>query len=248
MSIVRHIHADLLGAATSRTLRVAVPCIVAFAALVTAGLVTTYGTENEVADLATAWGQGEVLVDPLSGLLVAAVLATFWGAAHRDGAILWSFLAGAGRWRVAVSALVVALLVALVTGVLAAAAKIGTLTALAPSDVPLVWSSHPHGTWAVGGGIFAVATFSLTATCLAFLLRHGAATLGVLFTWVLLVEPLVAGLLPREGRPWLPGHALIAVRDHVPDVSTVAALATSLGYTAALVAVTLVVVARRDPA
>lgn len=248
MSLTQQVRADLSTAAASRTLRIAAPLIAGAAALVTLGLAVTYGTNTQVADLSTPWGQGEVLVDPLTGLFLAAVLASFWGAAHRDGAILWHYLAGERRWHVVASAITVGALVGVLVGVVATAAKIGTLVASLPDGVSASWWESSHGTWAVGGAVFAAGTLAVTATCLAFVLRNGAAALGVVFGWILLVEPLVVSLVPSEWRAWFPGHAMIAVRNHVESVVTTQALATSLAYTALLVVGTVLLVQRRDPA
>lgn len=248
MSLTQQVRADVRTAAASRMLRIASPLIAAAAALVTLGLAASHGTTTEVADLATAWGQGEVLVDPLTGLFLAAVLASFWGGAHRDGAILWHYLAGERRWHVAASAIAVGTLVGVGVGVVATLAKIVALVAALPDGVAAAWWESGHGTWAVGGAVFAAATLAVTATCLAFVVRNAAAALGVVFGWILLVEPLVVSLVPGDWRAWFPGHALIAVRNHVESVDTSTALVTSLAYTAALVVATLLLVERRDPA
>ncbi|MGP7960642.1 hypothetical protein ACTVCO_07505 [Sanguibacter sp. A247] len=248
MSLTRHVRADVRSAATTRTLRIALPALTLLAALVTAGLVTTSGTGNAAVDVRMPWGQAETLVDPITGLLLAVVLAALWGAAHRDGEILWHYLADTRRWRVAASAVLVASLVGACAAILTAGAKILTLHGTLPAAVEPAWWHSDHGTWALAGALLAAVTLAIVATCAAFLVRNAAGAIGGVLGWILVLEPLVATLLPRDVRMWLPGHALSAVRDHVDQVPTGQALAISLGYTLVLVAVTLVVVQRRDPA
>ena len=248
MTLFSQFRADGFVLLRSRTFLIAVAAIVVAAALVTLGLVLSYGTADQVADLTTSWGQGEVLIDPLTGLFLAGVIASFWGSAHRDGTILWHFFAARKRSHVVVAALLITAGVGIVVGVLAMAAKSLTLQTMLPPGTAARWWESDHGLWAVTGGIFATVCLSVTAGCVAFLFRHGAAAIGVMFGWVLLVEPFLVSMLPLSWRVWFPGHALIAVRNHVEAVSTPTALCTAVGYVLLLVTVTVVVVKNRDPA
>ena len=75
-------------------------------ALLTGSLVYTSSTDTPVADLATAFGQGEVIIDPITGLMIAALTASTSGLAFRQrSAPGRSSTTGAPRATVAVAAL-----------------------------------------------------------------------------------------------------------------------------------------------
>jgi hypothetical protein len=177
-----------------------------------------------------------VLVDPLTSLMIGAVLAAYWGSGFRDGSILWSFLAGPSRLVVAAAGLLASAVVGLVIGCTAMLVKMVTLQLTLPDGAVAAWWRDEHGRVAV------------VAAALSLVIRNAPVAMAVLFGWLLVIEPLLVGLLPRSWWTWLPGHALSALRNAVPDADLGRAAVMVGIYTTVVVLAALTVTHRRDPA
>lgn len=248
MPLSTALRADLHTARHSRTTAWVLAAGTALGALLTGALVYTSSTDTPVADLGTAFGQGEVIIDPITGLLVAALTASTWGAAFRDGSILWSFLATGSRATVAGAALLSSAVVGLVISATVTAVKVLTLHLTLPTGVEAMWWEGPHGRLAVTGALVSGAAMGVLGAAASLLARGAAVAMGVLFGWMLVLEPLLVGLLPRDTWTWLPAHAISSIRNAVPDVDLTRSAVMVAVYLAAASAAAVVVIARRDPA
>jgi ABC-2 type transport system permease protein len=248
MTLTHHVHADVSAFTRSRSVQVVAASALFLGAVLTGALVLTHGTDEPVADLTTAFGQGEVLVDPITGLVLAALVAAYWGSSYRDGSILWSFLASPSRVRVAASGLLASALLGLAVGLATVVVKVVTLHVTLPAGAVASWWQDPHGQTAVAGALLAAVVLAVVAAAASLVTRSAPVAIAVIFGWMLVVEPLLVGLLPRSAWTWLPAHALSAIRNAVPDVDLVRAGTMVALYTALAVVAALVVTARRDPA
>ncbi len=248
MSVLLHLNADMTALRRSRSVRLVAASAVVLAATLTGALASTHGTAEAVADLTTAFGQGEVLVDPLTSLMIGAVLAAYWGSGFRDGSILWSFLAGPSRLVVAAAGLLASAVVGLVIGCTAMLVKMVTLQLTLPDGAVAAWWRDEHGRVAVVGGVVAAVVVAVVAAALSLVIRNAPVAMAVLFGWLLVIEPLLVGLLPRSWWTWLPGHALSALRNAVPDADLGRAAVMVGIYTTVVVLAALTVTHRRDPA
>ena len=248
MSLPHALTADLYTLTRSRTVRWVSLGAVVLGALLTGALAMTHGTADQLADLGTAYGQGEVLIDPITSLVIAALAAAFWGAAYRDGSILWAYLAGSSRVVVGISALVTSALLGLVVSALVVATKVVTLLATNPTDAGFLAWGDTHGRVAIGGALLSGVVMAVVSTAASLILRSAALAIATVLGWMLVIEPLLVGLLPRDTWTWLPAHALTAIRNAVPDVDLTRALLMVLAYTAVAVGAALLAVTRRDPA
>ena len=248
MSMTNALRADLHTTRHSRTVWWVWLTAALLGVLLTGSLVYTFHTDEPVADLATAFGQGEVLIDPVSGLVIAALTASLWGAAYRDGSVLWSFLAEERRAVVAVAALASSALVGLAMSATVILLKVLTLHLFLPVGLDVTWWQDAHGRTAVAGAVVSGVSMALLGTAASLLTRNAAAAIGILFGWLLVLEPLLVSLLPRSTWTWLPGHAISSIRNAVPDVDLTRSATMVVVYLAAACLAATAVTARRDPA
>lgn len=248
MTLIHQVRADLMTFVRSRAVRIVAGLALVLGALLTGTLAVTHGTEDAIADLNTAYGQGEVLIDPITGLILAALVAAYWGSSYRDGSILWSFLAAPSRAVVATAGLIASATLGLVVGAATMGVKLVTLQFTLPAHAGASWWQDSHGQVAVGGALVSAAVLAVVATAASLVTRNAPTAIALVFGWMLVLEPLLVGLLPRSAWTWLPAHALSAIRNAVPDVDLVHAGAMVAAYTALAVVLAILVTARRDPA
>lgn len=246
-TLLRFVRADLLQFRYSSTTLIAAASAVGLAALLTGMLVSTAGAETGI-DLGTAWGQGEVLVDPLTGLILLGLFASVWGNSYRDRSVTWSYLQTPHRGTVLAAQLISSAIVAFVVGLLAVAAKVATLQVMA-GPPPAPWWTDNHGLLAVAGAVATTTVLAVVGTAIAVLTRSAALAVGVVFGWILLVEPLVLGMLtvPEVVHQAFPGYSLGVIRNGLDDLDVAKAAVLMVGYTVALAAAVFVVHRRRDP-
>lgn len=248
MRLARALRADLHTVRHSRTVAWVVIAAAALGALLTGSLVYTSSTDTPVADLATAFGQGEVIIDPITGLMIAALTASTWGAAFRDGSVLWSFLETGSRATVAVAALLSSAVVGLALSAAVISVKVVTLHLTLPSGVEAMWWADQHGRVAVAGALVSGTSMAVLGAAASLLTRGAAVAMGVLFGWMLVLEPLLVGLLPRSTWTWLPAHAISSIRNAVPDVDLTRSAVMVAVYLALAAACAVAATRRRDPA
>ncbi|MCX6406409.1 MAG: hypothetical protein NTV28_05785 [Propionibacteriales bacterium] len=246
MTTLTCLRADLVTLLRSRAVRFTVVGATALAALLTGSLVATSGGADAAVDVSTTFGQVETLIDPITGLVVAAMLAAYWGSGFGDGSILWSFLAARSRAVIALSALATGALLGLTAAAAASVTKVLTLS-IALGGREALWWGDDRAVLALGGALVAGVALGVAATAVSLVVRHGAVAVGLLFGWLLLVEPLVARLLPESTWTWFPGQALAAVRNAVERADTGHALAVVTVSTLLLAAASVLVTVRRDP-
>lgn len=248
MTVTRALRADLFVLRRSRTVWWVALTAVTLGVLLTGSLVYTSTSDEPVADLTTAFGQGEVLIDPLTGLVIAALVASIWGAAHRDGSILWSFMAESSRGRVVLAAVLASALLGITLSALVIVLKIVTLHLTLPAGTEVMWWQDEHGRVAILGALVSGLAMAVLGASASLLTRSASAAIAVLFGWMLVVEPLLVGLLPRSTWTWLPAHAISAIRNAVPDADLGRAGAMVALYTVLIAAAAVLLSTRRDAA
>lgn len=248
MTAAHMLQADLFTLSRSRAVAYVAGSAALLGMALTAALAYTAGTDEPAADLSTAFGQGEILIDPITGLLIAALTAAFWGSSFRDGSILWSFLASRSRSSVALGAIVASAVVGLAVAAVTMGLKIATLHLTLPSGVSASWWTDQHGRMALVGALVSGLVMAIVGTCASLLTRNAPAAIAVVFVWMLVVEPLIVGLLPRSTWLYFPGHALSAMRNAVPDVDLGRAAVMVVLYVALTIGGATWALTRRDPA
>lgn len=240
------IRAELMLLTRSRAVRWSVVTAWLFAAVVTGGLLSTYGSEQQAVDVSTAAGQAEVLIDPLSGLVVLALGVVLAAGDFRTGAVVWTYLATPERWRWAAAKVVVAALLGAVVGVVAELVKLGTLAALQPAGAgPVQWSQGVL--WqAVAGSVISPTALAVAGAALGLATRNVAGAITGALVWIVVLEGVVRSFLPEAVVPFLPHTALAELRN-LTGTAPYAQSATVVGVTlAVLVAGALVLTQRRD--
>ena len=218
------------------------------AGALTGGLVAA-SEEEQIADVTTAWGQGEVIIDPLTGLILGVMAAAYWGSLHKDGALLWHYLAGAPRWVVFVSAVVVTTAICVAAAALVMGVKLAVLTAtLLPSGTELAWWRDAHGVTAMYGALVAAAFLGAVSTSVAFITRNAALAIGLVLTWLLVVEPITANLLPDRFTVYFPGQAMALIRNAADGADQGQAGLVIVLAVGVVVGLGLALASRRDPA
>lgn len=245
---LRHLRADLRELQTSRTWRWTAVAVMTLGVALTSALVGASGNDG-IGDVTTAAGQGESIIDPLTGLVLGVLAAAYWGSQHRDGALVWSFVAGRSRLAVLAAALASTVVVSVLLAALVTAIKIGSLALLVgPAGTEFMVFSDERGVTATWGALVAAVFLAALGTACGFVARHGAMAVGALLGWLLVIEPVIASLLPRRFVVYFPGQAMAAIRNAVADVDQTTALSVMLVALTVVVVTAGALAVRRDPA
>lgn len=159
-----------------------------------------------------------------------------------------TFAAEPRRPRVLVAKAVVAAVVGILLGALMTVGSVvlGGLI-LRARDLPLEFGA-PGGSRVIVGSILLAGLFGLAGLGVGALLRASAAAIVVLVLWVVLVEPLLSGFLPKVGQyaPFVAGDQLRQLVPAEPGLGPLIGGLLLTGFVAVLLAAGTLLLVRRD--
>lgn len=187
----------------------------------------------------------QALLSSIAGASVVALLIGVLSVTgeYRHGTVTDTFLTEPRRWRVVAAKCVVAaamgVLLALVTAV--------TILVLATTLMPEPHAPIEPATVAgiTAGAAVVYALYAILGVALGAIITNQLAAVLVGILWMLVIENLIGGLLPRVA-PWLPGGAAQAVLGTPGSAAPWMGVLILLAYAVALVAVAATTTLRRD--
>jgi ABC-type transport system involved in multi-copper enzyme maturation permease subunit len=247
--MIAQLRSELFKQRTTRTARV----LLASMAGVTLLVVCLHVFTLDATDLTSAENQTKIFgwgttLGALFGALAGAIGIT---AEFRHGSIRPTLLANPSRTRVLLAKSAAAAISGLGIGLLAAAlvAATGSI-GLALRDIPIALDAGDFAQMIVGGAAGA-ALWAVLGTGIGAVLRGQVGAVVGLCVWLLLLENILIGNVPSEGR-FAPGASDGALAGLMPNAGTSTLLAPAVGalllagYAAVTAAAGLAAIERRD--
>jgi ABC-2 type transport system permease protein len=243
--MIGQLRAEWLKQRSTRTTLLLLVAMVGLVALV----VAMHVLAPPIASLATRAEQMKVFeVGTSIGMLFAGVVGAIAITAElRYGTIRPTFLVTPRRGPVIAAKLLVAALTGIVFGLLAEGLMAGAVTAAFSARGVVNQLGGGDYLQLLAGGAGAAALWAAIGLGVGGLVRNQVGTLVGLFAWMLIIENIVVGFVPRVGR-FLPGAAGQAIAGQTGNRLLAPALGALLlvAYAAAVAAVGWVTTARSD--